>query len=265
MLHGIGGNLESMDGLARRLGAGRRVVTVDIRFCGQSGDAELFSFDDTVADLETIAAELALGQVDVVGASLGGIVAGHYGGRHPESRIVSIDGFAAGTVRHATPQDAAAFEVWSATTRAGLAALTAPPESGDRAWMESQVQQVLAFFDRLNYGSPHAEVEARRQFVARSDGTFRRHPARRLLDDQLADLSRSMVHMFHECDGPTLIIFCTEAQWPAGLELELNDLVAAKPNVELIRLPLTHLAPMWNAADHIAELIDRFLTTHRAS
>lgn len=264
LLHGIGGNLESMDGLARRLGTRRRVVTVDIRFCGQSGDAERFTFEDTVADIETIAAELAMGQVDVVGASLGGIVAGHYGGRHPGSRIVSIDGFAAGTVRHATPQDAAAFDAWSAAARAGLEAMTAPPESGDRDWMEKQVQGVLAFFDRLNYGSPHAEVEARRHFLALPDGTFRRHPARRLLADQLADSSRSMVHMFHDCAGPTLIIFCTEANWPAGLELELNDLVAAKPNVELIRLPLTHVDPMWNAADHTAELINRFLTTHHA-
>lgn len=265
LLHGIGGNLESMDGLARRLGTGRRVITVDIRFCGQSGDATRFSFDDTITDIETIAAELGLGQVDVAGASLGGIVAGHYGGKHPESRIVSIDGFAAGTVRHATPQDAAAFEAWSAAARTGLEAMTAPPESGDQDWMAKQVQQVLAFFDRLDYGSPHAEAEARRHFRALPDGIFRRHPARQLVDDQLADMSRSMVHMFHNCAGPTLIIFCTKANWPAGLELELNDLVAAKPNVELIPLPLTHVDPMWNAADQTAELINRFLTTHPAA
>ncbi|MFI6094862.1 alpha/beta fold hydrolase [Lentzea sp. NPDC051213] len=261
LLHGVGGNLESMDGLARRLGTGRRIITADIRFCGQSGEAERFSFADTVADIETIAAELATGQVDVAGASLGGVVAGHYGGRHPESRIVSIDGFAAGTVRHATPEDAAAFDVWAAGTRAGLEAMTAPPESGDQDWLEAELQKVLTFFDRLNYGSPHAEVEARRHFLALPDGTFRRHPARRLLDDQLADMSRSMVHMFHDCTGPTLILFCTEANWPAGLELELNDLVAAKPNIEVVRLPLTHVDPMWNAADHTAELIDQFLTS----
>jgi thioesterase domain-containing protein len=67
LLHGIGGNIESMDGLARLLGGDRRVVSLDIRFCGQSGDAGRFRFQDAVRDVEEVSAALALSGPAVVG------------------------------------------------------------------------------------------------------------------------------------------------------------------------------------------------------
>jgi pimeloyl-ACP methyl ester carboxylesterase len=96
LLHGIGGNLESMDGLARLLSADRRVVSLDIRFCGQSGDAERFRFQDAVRDIEEVTVALGLRRPAVVGASLGGIVAGHYGMRHPEQPVVRLTGSRSG-------------------------------------------------------------------------------------------------------------------------------------------------------------------------
>ena len=111
----------------------------------------------------------------------GGIIAGYYGARHPDAAVVSIDGFAAGTLPHHSPEEAEEFAAWAAATRMGLELMTAPPETGDAAWMEEQVTGSLAFFDQLQYGSAHPETEARREFVALGDGRFRRHPARRVL------------------------------------------------------------------------------------
>ena len=157
---------------------------------------------------------------------------------------MSIDGFAAGTLRHHSPEEAEEFAAWAAATRMGLELMTAPPETGDAAWMEEQVTRVLAFFDLLQYGSAHPETEALRQFVALGDGRFRRHPARRVLHDQLADGSRSRIHMFEECSGPVLVIYCTQTGWPVGLERELDELARTKPKLLIQRLVDSHTAPM---------------------
>ena len=106
LLHGIGGNLESMAGLARLLGVDRRVVSLDVRCCGQSGDADRFSLDDAASDVELLVENLGLRNAAVVGASMGGIIAGYYGARHPEAAVVSIDGFATGTLPHHSPEEA---------------------------------------------------------------------------------------------------------------------------------------------------------------
>lgn len=261
LLHGIGGNLESMDGLARLLSPDFRVVSLDLRFCGQSGDAEHFRFQDAVRDIEEVAAALGLGGTAVVGASLGGAVAGHYGMRHPEQPVVSIDGFAVGTLGHATAADAAEFDAWMVMARAGFETLTALPETGDRSWMKAQVQARLRFLHQLNDGSAHPAVEARHHFVETPDGRFQRHPARRLLEDQFAHPCPSPIHMFVECSGPALIIFCTQSGWPRSLERAVSELSRRKPNVAVKRLATTHTGPMWLESAQTSAWIRDFPTT----
>lgn len=259
LLHGIGGNLESMDGLARLLSADRRVVSLDIRFCGQSGDAERFRFGDAVRDIEEVSAALGLQGPAVVGASLGGIIAGHYGMHHPEQPVVSIDGFAVGTLEHATAEDAEEFDAWMAAARAGLEALTAPPETGDRGWMEDQLGARLRFLDQLNYGSAHQAEEARHHFIELPEGRYQRHPARRLLEDLYAHPCPSPIHMFVECTGPVLIIFCTKSGWPTSLERAVTELPRFKPNVVVKRLATHHTGPMWLESTQTSEWIQDFL------
>jgi pimeloyl-ACP methyl ester carboxylesterase len=263
-LHGIGGNLESMEGLARLLSAERRVVSMDIRFCGQSGDAEHFDFQDAVRDVEEVSAALGLDGPAVVGSSLGGVVAGHYGRRHPEHPVVSIDGFAVGELEHATPEDAEEFDAWMAGARAGLEALTARPEIGNRGWMEDQLRARLAFLHQLDDGSAHPAAEARHHFVETPDGDYRRHPSRRLLEDQLAHPCSSPIHMFVECTGPVLVIFCTGSGWPRSLERAVTDLDRTQPNVAVRRLATRHTGPMWLEATQTSAWIQDFLASaHR--
>ena len=122
----------------------------------------------------------------MVGASLGGIIAGHYGMRHPEQPVVSIDGFAVGTLELATAEDAEEFDAWMTAARAGLEALTAPPETGNRGWMEDQLGARLRFLDQLNDGSAHPEVETRHHFIELPEGVTSAIP--------LAGCSRTSSH-----------------------------------------------------------------------
>jgi pimeloyl-ACP methyl ester carboxylesterase len=92
LLHGGGGNLAHMTTLARALRLRHRIVTVDLRGHGRSGDGS-WSWDAVLGDLAAVAVQLNLDRPAVVGHSLGGVIAALWGRRHPESPgVVSLDG-----------------------------------------------------------------------------------------------------------------------------------------------------------------------------
>lgn len=263
LLPGIGGNLEALDGTAERLGVGRHTVSIDPRGCGQSGDAEQFRWQDTVTDVEDVIAGLTLRDADVVGHSMGGVIAGYYGTKHPQTRVVSVDGFGAGVASQGTAEDVAALTRFMDWARASLLAMTAPPEHGDLAWKRSQVQAIREALTAMGYHAPHRDRMIERQFVARPDGTYRRHPARQIIDDMITDAfgqdpPRDILDMFRGCTGPILIIRCTGSNWPAVLDAELDDLATTRPNIRVVRLPLTHTEPVTAGVDQAAAEILRF-------
>ena len=92
LLHGAGGNLATMTTLARALRPHHRVVTVDLRGHGRSGDGA-WSWDAALGDLAAVCVQLELERPAVVGHSLGGMLAALWGRRHPETPgVVSLDG-----------------------------------------------------------------------------------------------------------------------------------------------------------------------------
>ena len=120
----------------------------------------------------------------------------------------------------------------------------------------------------MGYHAPHRDRMIERQFVARPDGTYRRHPARQILDDMItdafgADPPRNILDMFRGCTGPTLIIRCTASEWPAVLDAELDDLATTRPNIRVVRLPLTHTGPVTDSVEQTAAEILRFLANTR--
>lgn len=259
LLHGGGANLESMDQYAQRLGAGHRTVAVDIRACGQSGDPLHFRLTDAARDIADVVEALGLGPVDVVGHSMGGFVAGFYGTAHPTARIVSIDGFGPGMVTVGTETERAEFRAFQAGMRAAFFAMTEPPESGDRAWRDQQVEALCEVFPRIGYTAPNARAMAERNFVV--DGNVhRRRPPRHLFADAFEDDGEAdVLRMYRDVRCPTLIIRCTESGAPAVLDVELAALAAVNRSVTVLHLPLTHLAPAWDALEQVANHIDRFL------
>jgi pimeloyl-ACP methyl ester carboxylesterase len=92
LLHGAGGNLAQMTTLARALRPHHRVVTLDLRGHGRSGDGP-WSWDAALGDLAAVCVQMELDRPAVVGHSLGGMLAALWGQRHPETPgVVSLDG-----------------------------------------------------------------------------------------------------------------------------------------------------------------------------
>ncbi|MEU4420340.1 alpha/beta hydrolase [Actinoplanes sp. NPDC024001] len=92
LLHGAGGNLAHMTTLARALRPRHRVITVDLRGHGRSGEGD-WTWDAALGDLASVCVQLELDRPAVVGHSLGGMLAALWGQRHPESPgVISLDG-----------------------------------------------------------------------------------------------------------------------------------------------------------------------------
>ena len=92
LLHGAGGNLAHMTTLARALRPHHRVITVDLRGHGRSGDG-VWSWDAALGDLAAVCVQMEVDRPAVVGHSLGGMLAALWGQRHPESAaVISLDG-----------------------------------------------------------------------------------------------------------------------------------------------------------------------------
>jgi pimeloyl-ACP methyl ester carboxylesterase len=81
-----------MTTLARALRPHHRVITMDLRGHGRSGDG-VWSWDAALGDLAAVCVQLELDRPAVAGHSLGGMLAALWGQRHPESpAVVSLDG-----------------------------------------------------------------------------------------------------------------------------------------------------------------------------
>lgn len=92
LLHAEGGNLATMTTLARALRPHHRVITVDLRGHGRSGDGT-WTWDTALGDLAAVCVQMDLERPAVVGHSLGGMIAAWWGQRHPEAPgVISLDG-----------------------------------------------------------------------------------------------------------------------------------------------------------------------------
>lgn len=85
LLHGFTGSAADWEPVLGGLSTGRQVITVEHRGHGRStntGDAATYRFDQLVTDFASVADALALPPFDLLGHSMGGIVAMRYALRH---------------------------------------------------------------------------------------------------------------------------------------------------------------------------------------
>ncbi|MFB9906783.1 alpha/beta fold hydrolase [Allokutzneria oryzae] len=92
LLHGLGGGKENWAGFAPMLTAKHRVVALDLRGHGDSGDAP-WDWEGAVGDISRVVAHFGLEAPAVVGMSLGGGLAVLWGQSQPSCPgVVNIDG-----------------------------------------------------------------------------------------------------------------------------------------------------------------------------
>ena len=92
LVHGFTGSATDWDDVAPSLSQTRRVIRYDHRGHAESqnlGDDAAYTFDALVADLAALVDALGVDQFDLLGHSMGGIVAMRYALRHPE-RVRSL-------------------------------------------------------------------------------------------------------------------------------------------------------------------------------
>ncbi len=97
LVHGFTDLAHAWRGVAERLAPHGRVIAPDLRGHGDSGrvgDGGYYYFMDYVADLDDLIAQLATGELVVVGHSMGGSVSAYWAGTRPEklARLALIEG-----------------------------------------------------------------------------------------------------------------------------------------------------------------------------
>ncbi|MGR6920153.1 alpha/beta fold hydrolase [[Actinomadura] parvosata] len=92
LLHGLGGTLLHWDAVAPLLTGSHRVVAMDLRGHGLSGEGP-WKWEAVLDDVQAVVDHLGLDAPLVVGHSLGGMVAVQWALRHPDAPgIVNLDG-----------------------------------------------------------------------------------------------------------------------------------------------------------------------------
>ncbi|MEH1015852.1 alpha/beta hydrolase [Micromonospora sp. CPCC 206060] len=273
LLPGAGGNLAGLVPFAGLLRAAYRVVVVDLRGHGRSGDGP-WNWDAVDADLVAVATELRLDAPAVVGVSLGGMVAAHWAARHPECPgAVNLDGnptpvradqLVGLDVEEATGELARLEAVFTTMAGAFAAPLTSEQVAQFRdahlamVARHGQPEEVaLAAFDRnlvVDGGAvrlrPGPEVLARvRELMAELD-----------LVPLYRDLTVPLLHVLATEDLPEQRPFARlYGAYRRGLGGRLAEVAAANPRLRVHPLAGASHAMVVECPGPLAELVIRFL------
>lgn len=269
LLHGVGGNLETMEPLAARFG-GHRVVAIDLPGCGWSdsiADGDPDPIGTMAAVVHGVIDHLGLDAPDLLGHSLGGMVAARYLARHHDSnrvgRLVSIDGFPPGRLTVADLDGRSVHQTWLSVARRELEAMTEAPVVPDRAARDEQARGLRASLTTSGMTMPNLDAVIDRQFMARADGSFLRRPDRAIITGAFAR-DVEVLADYRATTAPTLIIRCTE--WaPPPIDADLADLAASRPGVQVVAFAGSHLSPAWERVDDAAKIVEDFWAHHPRS
>ena len=274
LLHGAGGHLLSLFNLVRKLEDGFRVVTVDARWSGQSGDSDTYRWEDLVADVEAVIAQLGLRDAVVAGHSWGGMIAAHYGAAHPEApAVINLDGQGSGDdslYDGLTPEEVA--ETRSRLEELNQANVPTVFE-GDADWHATARAEVRAMTELMGVPAPMVDEWTDRNFVEVEPGRWRRHPTPTLMTGLQGDLR--LFDLYRRVDCPLQVFNCTAADpsippelgplmaaYRRGLTRALGDLAAERPNVDVVVLPdQTHNGILAGGAKVAAAEMRRFLAS----
>ncbi|HEX8631192.1 MAG TPA: alpha/beta hydrolase [Catenuloplanes sp.] len=274
LLHGAGSNLADMTVLARGLRARHRVVAVDLRGHGRSGDGP-WRWDAVLADVSAAVEQLSLTRPAVVGLSLGGMVAALWGHRHPDGAgVVSLDGNPPPT----RPDQLPGLPAGQAAER--LAQLhdtfTAMAAAATEPLTPTQVQEMLdarrALAQRFG-ADERLWVEGFRRGLGQRDGATFLRPYPELLGQlrtAMNDVDLMPVYADTQC--PTLLVLATRdvpqqepfadlyAAYRRGVAQRVEAIAKTTPWLQFLHLEGASHAMVAEQPHRLAALIGEFLT-----
>ncbi|QSB14259.1 alpha/beta hydrolase [Natronosporangium hydrolyticum] len=274
LLHGAGSNLAALRPLATALTSRHRVVAVDLRGHGRSGDGP-WTWDAVLGDLAAVVKALALDPPAVVGHSLGGMVAAHWASHHHDCPgVINLDGNPSPThpeqLAGMDPADAEeALRRLHDTFAAMAAAMSAPLTDEQLAAAEAAQQQVAQRYGEAG----QALVDGfRRSLRRQADGTTRLRPgADTVAALQTAIASFDLLGAYRRATAPALHLLATEdlpeqqafgelyAAYRTGLRRDLAAIAAQRPELRVQPLPGASHALAAEHPARLAALISAFL------
>ncbi|MGI9412728.1 MAG: alpha/beta fold hydrolase [Hyphomicrobiales bacterium] len=235
LIHGVGADLESWDGVVAALGGGYRILRYDLRGHGASEKVPgPYSLDDFVDDLVELLDRLDIRTTHLVGFSLGGLIAQAFALAHPHrlKRLVLVS-----TVAGRTPEERDKVEARARQ----LAEQGAPShvEASLSRWftdgfLEANRDVVQKRLERSLTNDPHCYAAAYR-VLAESD----------------------LAGRLHEIAAPALVM---TGEHDIGSTARMARLIAGRiPGAKLRILPRLKHSVLLEAPDKVAGHIRTFL------
>lgn len=250
LMHGAGTHLLSLETLAPHL-LPYRIVAMDQRWSGQSGDSDRYQWSDLAGDVAVVAAELGLGNPAVGGHSWGGMIALHYAAAYPDAPAVfNLDGHGSGdpSLYDGMSRDEAteAMAKLQAVEQGGVAL-----EEGDAAWRDKKLAELRQMALLLRVPEDRADEFAARSLLAVGANRWRLHPSPVMFDglwgdQRMFDLYRSLRVRAMVLLAPRLPPAIPDdfapllASYRRGLARAFADLASEQDNVEVVTLEEAH-------------------------
>lgn len=280
LLHGAGGNLADWSQVAPLLAARHRVVALDLRGHGHSGDGP-WHWDAVLADVAAVVDATGLRAPAVVGMSLGGMAAVAWAERHPDCpAAVNIDGPPRTMDQPAqyaevadADRDALAAELARLTAAFDAqATATAQPLPDEALAMAREQRRALAGTDEALADVLVAGLE--RNLTTRGGERFLRPGPETLAALRAAIAELDLLGLYRKVSRPVLVLAATrdmavQQQFPVlaaayreGLRRDLAVVAAECTNVEVVAFDGDH-AMVFHQPQRIAGLVLDFLTRGR--
>ena len=237
LVHGVGADLTSWDGVIEFLSVPRPIVRYDQRGHGQTEKIPgPYVLDDFVEDLKQVLDHLDVAQTHLAGFSLGGLVAQAFALKYPErlDRLILIS-----TICDRTDKE----------KQTVLARAKTLLDSGASAHLSNSVDRW--FTDAFQQSHPH--VVAKRLEKSKTN-----HPQCYAASYQVLAES-DLIDSVNQISAPTLVM---TGECDLGSTPRMSKVLATKiPNSSLVILNHLKHSVLYEAPQIVADEINRFLST----